>query len=82
MVVKYGLKRDWNRIKAAEMKIPKICQRLHQSRSSKKWELTKSWVFSQFMKKFQNTETNGKYICKKSDRLAFHFKPINNVSGR
>jgi hypothetical protein len=31
------------------------------------------------MKKLQNIDTNGKYICQRWNRLAFHFKPINIV---
>jgi hypothetical protein len=31
------------------------------------------------MKKIQNVETNGKYICKGWNRLASHYKPTNTV---
>jgi hypothetical protein len=38
-----------------------------------------SWVSHLYMKKLQNIKTDGKYICKGWNRLAFHYKPTNTV---
>jgi hypothetical protein len=78
--VKHGMTRDWNRIKAAEMKYlrsVKGCTRVDQVRNEDTQK--ELGIFSNYE---NNSETNGKYICKEWYRLAFHFKPINIVSGR
>jgi hypothetical protein len=52
----------------------------HQDRSIQKLGYTK-WIgyISFILKKLQNTETNGKYICKGRNGLVFHFKHINII---
>jgi hypothetical protein len=71
-------KRNGNRTQAAEMKhvrTVKGCAMTDQL----KMIYERSWASSLYMKKAQNIQTNGKFICEEWNMLAFQFTPINTV---